>query len=170
MEYNKFIYKINKYKSYQRDPNKKRKEHYQKKIDFYYRKINEILDNIKNKKGGAFTDVDLMNFLQPTINQINENLDKKANIVVFQQEKKKYEENHKKILKYLNDLLDANTLLNKLNAEGDEELDKIKQQMETMDAIHKQEIEDKLRQIQIKIKEQQKLTLKDINTKYKLNL
>ena len=65
MEYNKFIYKINKYKSYLRESDKKRKDHYQKKIDFYYDKIGEIVKNINNQKGGAFTDADLMNFLEP---------------------------------------------------------------------------------------------------------
>jgi hypothetical protein len=170
MDYNKFIYKINKYKSYQRDPNKKRKEHYQKKIDFYYRKINEILDNIKNKKGGTLTDADLVNFLEPTTKSLEEHLDKKANIVDFQNLQKKYEENHIKILEFLDKLLEANTDLNRLNDEGDEKIKEITEQLKTMDEKHKKDIQDKLKQIQIKIKEQQKLTLKDIEDKYKLKL
>ena len=154
MEYNKFIYKINKYKSYLRDPNKERKEHYQKKIDFYYNKIDEIVTNIKNHKGGAFTDADLMKFLKPTTDKLSEHLDKTANIPVFQQEQKKYKENHIKINDFLNELIEANDLLNKLNADTDDK--------------HKKEIQDKLKQIKDKVDEQKKLSLGDIKKNYNL--
>lgn len=183
MEYNKFIYKINKYKSYQRDSDKKRKEHYQKKIDFYLNKIDEIINNknIKNNKnsknskhynkyqnGGAFTNDDLMQFLEPTTRELNEHLDKKANITVFKTEQQKYEENHKKIIKFLDDLLDANNLLNELNAENDKKIEKIKIQMETMEETYRKDIQEKLQRIKAKVDAQKKLSFEDIMTKYKL--
>ena len=71
MEYNKFIYKINKYKSFQKNSDKKRKEHYQKKIDFYYNKVDDMIQNMNNHKGGAFNDIELMNFLEPTTHELN---------------------------------------------------------------------------------------------------
>jgi len=171
MEYNKFIYKINKYKSFQKDSDRKRKDHYQKKINFYYKKVDELIENIKNHKGGgAFTDADLMQFLEPTTNQLNEHLDKKANITVFQAEQKKYEVNHKKIIDYLNKLLEANDLLRDLNDKADDELDKIKAQLSSMEETHRKEIQEKLQQIKQKVEEQKKLTLEDIKTKYKFKI
>lgn len=170
MEYNKFIYKINKYKSFQQNSDRKRKVHYQKKIDFYYTKVNELIENMNNHKGGAFTDADLIQFIKPTTEEFNKHLDKKANITVFQAEQKKYEENHKKIIDYLNKLLEANSDLNRLNAEADGELDKIKAQLSSMEETHRKEIKEKLEQIKQKVDEQKKLTLADIRTKYKLKL
>lgn len=167
MEYNKFIYKINKYKLYLRESNKDKKDHYQKKIDFYYKKIDEIVDDIKNKKGGGFTNADLVNFLEPTTKSLEEHLDKKANIDVFQQEQKKYEKNHKEIIKFLDNLLDANNWLQKMNNEADEKLEEIKEQFETMDDAHKKDIKEKLEKIKRKVDEQKKLTHTDIETKYK---
>jgi hypothetical protein len=170
MEYNKFIYKINKYKSYLRDPKKKRKEHYQKKIDFYYNKIDEIVMNINKQKGGAFTDADLMNFIEPTTNELNEMLDKKAKIQDFQQEQQKYEENHIKIIKFLNELIEANDWLRQLDTEADEKIKKIEEEMKQMDETHRQEIQDKLRQIKDKVDQQKKLSLEDIESKYNIKL
>ena len=80
MEYNKFIYKINKYKFYLRGDNRYRKDHYHKKINFYYNKLDQLI----KKKGGAFTNDDLQNFIQPTIDDINEKINKTSNIETFQ--------------------------------------------------------------------------------------
>jgi hypothetical protein len=167
MEYNKFIYKINKYKSFQLNSSKIRNEHYQKKIDFYYDKINEIVNNIKNKKGGAFTDADLMIFLKPTTNELNEHFDKKANIQIFLKEQKKYEENHKKIINFLNELLESNNLLQDLNTEADNKLEEIKKELEQLDEKYKKEIREMLEKIEKKVNEQKKLSLEDVKTKYK---
>jgi len=168
MEYNKFIYKINKYKSYLRDSKKNRKDHYQKKIDFYYNKIDEIVTNIKNHKGGAFTNADLMDFIEPTTNELKQKLNKTANINVFQDEQKKYEENHIKILKYLNDILDANDFLRELNTEADDKIKKIEEQMKQMDDEHRREIQEILHKIKLKIDQQNNLTLDDIKQKYNI--
>jgi hypothetical protein len=170
MEYNKFIYKINKYKSYLRDSEKKRKDHYQKKIDFYYNKIDEIVTNIKNHKGGAFTNADLMNFIEPTTNELEQKLNKTANINVFQDEQKKYEENHIKIIRFLDELLKQNTQLDILNKDAENQLNTIREQMKQMDEKHRQEIQEKLEQIKLKIDQQKKLSLKDIESKYKIKL
>ena len=170
MEYNKFIYKINKYKSFQQNSNRKRKVHYQKKIDFYYTKVNELIENMNNHKGGAFTDADLLQFIKPTTEEFNKHLDKEANIAVYQTEQQKYEENHKKIIAFLNELLEANSDLNRLNAGADEELERINAQMSSMEETHRKEIKDKLERIKKKVEEQNKLTLADIPTKYKLKL
>ena len=112
MDYNKFIYKINKYKSYQRNLDKKRKEHYQKKIDLYYKK----LDSIIKMNGGTFTDADLINFLEPTTKTLEDELNKKVDIKVFENEEKKYIENHKKIIEHIKTLDETHTkeLNNKL--------------------------------------------------------
>ena len=168
MEYNKFIYKINKYKSYLRDSKKNRKDHYQKKINFYYNKIDEIVTNIKNHKGGAFTNADLMDFIEPTTNELKQKLNKTANINVFQDEQKKYEENHIKILKYLNDILDANDFLRELNTEADDKIKKIEEQMKQMDDEHRREIQEILHKIKLKIDQQNNLTLDDIKQKYNI--
>lgn len=170
MEYNKFIYKINKYKSFQQNSDRKRKDHYQKKIDFYYTKVNELIENMNNHKGGAFTDADLLQFIKPTTNRLNEHLDKKANIAAYQTEQKKYEENHKKIIAFLNELLEANSDLNRLNAGADEEIQRINAQLSSMEETHRKEIKDKLEQIKKKVEEQKKITLENISTKYKLKL
>lgn len=165
MDYNKFIYKINKYKLYLGDNKKKRKDHYQNKIDFYYAKLN----NITNKKGGAFTNEDLVKFIEPTTSEVKEHLDKKANINVFQSEQKKYEENHKKILEFLDKLLEANTDLNRLNSDADEKIDRIRQEMLDMDETHKKEIKEKLKQIKEKVDAQKKLTFSDIEKRLNRN-
>jgi len=166
MEYNKFIYKINKYKSYLRDPKKKRKEHYQKKIDFYYKQIEQIVQNINEQKGG-FTDADLMNFLEPTTNKLEEKLNQTANIKKFQDQQQKYEENHKKIITFLDNLLAHNT---ELDMKAKEEIDKLRDKMEKMDDKHRQEIQDKLRLIQEKVTAQKNLTLDEIKNKIKIKL
>jgi len=165
MDYNKFIYKINKYKLYLRDKKKKRKDHYQNKIDFYYAKIN----NLTNKKGGAFTNEDLVKFIEPTTLEVEKHLDKNANIKVFQSEQKKYEENHKKILQFLDKLLEANTDLNRFNSEAKEKIDIITQEMKNMDETHKREIRNKLKQIKEKVDTQKKLTLIDIQNRLNKN-
>ena len=122
MDYNKFIYKINKYKSYQRNSDKKRKEHYNKKIDFYYKQLEKII----NMKGGTFTNADLLNFLEPTTKTLEEELTKKADIALFENEEKKYIENHKKIIEHLR----------------------------TIDETHNKELNNKLQQIRKTVDEQ----------------
>lgn len=172
MEYNKFIYKINKYKSFQKDSDKKRKEHYQKKIDFYYNKIDEIVTNIKNHKGGAgaFTDADLMQFINPTTIALEQKLNQTANIAVFQGQQQKYEGNHQKIIAFLNKLLVDNDKLKDYNNGAHQELDKIRKEMKQMDDKHRKEIEDKLSQIKRKVDAQKNLSLADIETKYGINI
>jgi hypothetical protein len=168
MEYNKFIYKLNKYKSYLRDSKKKRKDHYQQKIDFYYNKINEIINNIDKQNGGAFTEKNLIEFLKPTTQQINEILDKKANIEVFQREQEKYKENHKKIIIFLNSLLESTDLLNTLNSEADSKLQTITKQLADINEQHRKEIQEKLNKIKEKVDTRKKLSLENIKTQYKI--
>jgi hypothetical protein len=45
MEYNKLIYKINKYKFYLKKADDTKKELYQNKLDFYYKQLNELINN-----------------------------------------------------------------------------------------------------------------------------
>ena len=166
MEYNKFIYKINKYKSYIRDENKKKKEHYKKKLDLYYAELEKIINtNGNNLIGGMLTNDELLKLLKPTSDEFEEQLDRKANLTVFQEEQQKYKENHEKIISSLKEILEANNDLNRLNAEADEKLDEIKEQMKLLKDTHKKEIVEKLKQIKDKVDKQKNLTLDDI--KYK---
>jgi hypothetical protein len=149
MEYNKFIYKINKYKFYLRGDNRYRKDHYQKKINFYYNKLDQLI----KKKGGAFTNDDLQNFIQPTIDDINQKINKTSNIEIFQNQEQTYIKNHEEILKLLKDLETEKTKLTKNNSDYD---NKIK------------ELEQQIKKIKQKIEERKKLTYDKLSDKYKL--
>lgn len=164
MEYNKFIYKINKYKLSLRDKKSNKKDLYQKKLDFYYNKVNEMINNIKNKKGGAgLTDADLIKYLEPATKEIQEHLDKtEVNLVAFDDAKLIYEENHKKIITYLNELDESNELLQELNNKADDEITEIKEKMELMDETHKAEIKEILDRIQKKIDDRNKMSIDQI--------
>lgn len=171
MEYNKFIYKINKYKFYLRDANKKKKDYYQKKIDFYYGEIKRIL----NQTGGAFTDADLKTFIQPAINEINKFIDKKSNIETFKQEEEKYKENHKAIIQLLEELKEANSDLRRLSDDDDDEIERLEseverleQQIRTMNDVHRAELNAKLREIKQRIEERKRITYDNLPEKYKL--
>jgi len=162
MEYNKFIYKINKYKSFQNNINKENKKHYQKKIDYYYNQVSELINNINNQKGGVFTNENLINFLEPTTRELNEYLNKSVNIQFFQNQQEIYEKNHKQILDFIENILLENNMSKEQIKITEQKLKEIEDIMIKMKKEHKDEISTKLQQIRNKINERQKITLDNL--------
>ena len=154
MNYNKFIYKINKYKQFIRDVNKNdisSLNKYQKKINLYYDELNNY---IKNQNGGSNGDLD--KYLKPTIDQIESKINENTNLKEFEEGKNIAKHNGDKIIEYLKDLL-------KNNKQNLDEIDKIRQEYDsyknTIDTKHKREIEDLLNKIEEKVNQREMITI-----------
>ena len=100
MKYNKFLYKINKYKFYLRGGEPEKRDFYQNKLYFYYNKLKEVI----NQSGGALSHEDLMAYIEPTIFELKNIYNFDRVIENFERDAQTYDKVYAEIIRLMREL------------------------------------------------------------------